>query len=240
LVNLKTDPNIANIVLGAGGHAREIEWMMSCLGLRTDFFAVSDDYVPIQSFIHPVIKISQIKEQLIERSSVQCYLAVGDPRVRFDLLQDLMLVSFPNDLLLDFPVLFEQKYPPSRTEIGQGTLINFGTILTCDIKLGSFVTVNRACNISHDCVLGHFVTLGVGVNLSGGVAIEDFAELGSGVTVIPGKRIGRGAMIGAGSTVITDIPPNATAVGTPCKVIKTSQDVPSANTVSTFMAQFQT
>ena len=39
--------------------------------------------------------------------------------------------------------------------------------------------------------------------------------------ILPGVTIGNNAVIGAGSVVTKDIPDNAIAAGSPCKVIRT-------------------
>jgi sugar O-acyltransferase (sialic acid O-acetyltransferase NeuD family) len=219
------EPDFMNILIGAGGHARETEWMLNSLGLTVDYFVVTDDFrlSPSLSLVRPVIKMSEVPGRLSGQEDIDVYCAIGDPRIRLELLRQITGLTFQAGTVIRFPTINDPaNRKPARTNIGEGTLINCGTTVTCDIKIGSFAMINRACNVSHDCVLGDFVTLGVGVNLSGGVVIEDFAELGSGVTVIPGKRIGRGAIVGAGSTVVADIPPLATAVGVPSRVIKTN------------------
>lgn len=55
----------------------------------------------------------------------------------------------------------------------------------------------------------------------GDVQIGDNTWIGAHVSILKGVRIGRNVTIGAGSVVTSDIPDNATAVGTPCKVVKT-------------------
>jgi hypothetical protein len=49
--------------------------------------------------------------------------------------------------------------------------------------------------------------------------VEDGASIGANATILPGIRIGHDAMIGAGSVVTKDVPPNATVVGNPAKLI---------------------
>lgn len=44
--------------------------------------------------------------------------------------------------------------------------------------------------------------------------------IGSGVQILPGVTIGDNSVIGAGSVVTNDIPSNAVALGTPCRVIR--------------------
>ena len=56
------------------------------------------------------------------------------------------------------------------------------------------------------------------------IIIKNSAYIGMRANVISGKTgvvIGKNSVIGAGSLVIEDIPDGATAVGHPCKIIKT-------------------
>jgi acetyltransferase-like isoleucine patch superfamily enzyme len=60
------------------------------------------------------------------------------------------------------------------------------------------------------------------------VRIGDHVLVYSGAIVVPGVNIGHHAVIGAGAVVIDDIPPYATAVGVPARVVKPSEAYPLA------------
>lgn len=49
--------------------------------------------------------------------------------------------------------------------------------------------------------------------------VREGASIGANATILPGLTIGRKAMIGAGAVVTHDVPPNATVVGNPAKII---------------------
>ena len=49
--------------------------------------------------------------------------------------------------------------------------------------------------------------------------VEEGASIGSGATILGGLRIGKGAMVGAGAVVTKDVPPGATVVGNPARVV---------------------
>jgi UDP-2-acetamido-3-amino-2,3-dideoxy-glucuronate N-acetyltransferase len=49
--------------------------------------------------------------------------------------------------------------------------------------------------------------------------IEAGASIGGGATILPGILIGAGAIVGAGAVISKDVPPGATVVGNPARVI---------------------
>ena len=49
--------------------------------------------------------------------------------------------------------------------------------------------------------------------------IEDCASLGAGCVILRNSRIGHHAKIGANAVVLCDVPPYATAVGNPARII---------------------
>lgn len=49
--------------------------------------------------------------------------------------------------------------------------------------------------------------------------IEDGADLGSGVAVLGGVRVGAGAVVGANSVVLKSVPPRATVLGVPARIV---------------------
>lgn len=72
--------------------------------------------------------------------------------------------------------------------------------------------------IAHDVVVGDGVTLSAGVALGGHVTVRRGANLGLNVSVHQRRSIGALTMVGMGTPVTRDIPPFATAYGTPPRV----------------------
>ena len=106
--------------------------------------------------------------------------------------------------------------------IGEGSIICAGSILTVDISIGSHTIINLDCTVGHDAVISDFVTVYPSVNISGNVCIESCVEIGTGSQIIQGLHIAENTIIGAGAVVIRDLPSNCTAVGSPAKPIKFS------------------
>ena len=113
------------------------------------------------------------------------------------------------------------EYPATeRSRASLPPVPDGAVMLTVNIHIGAFVTVNRVCNISHDCRVGDFSTIAPATNLSGAVAVGTGCDIGSGVTTVQGVRVGEWTIIGAGAVIAADVPANCTAVGVPARPIK--------------------
>ena len=108
----------------------------------------------------------------------------------------------------------------NRVDIGEGSIICAGTIITVDIKIGNHVIINLDCTIGHDDVIEDFVTIYPSVNVSGNVLIGECSELGTGMRIIQGKKVAPNTIIGAGAVVVKDCAESGTYVGSPAKRIK--------------------
>jgi sugar O-acyltransferase (sialic acid O-acetyltransferase NeuD family) len=107
-------------------------------------------------------------------------------------------------------------------EVGEGTVICAGSILSANVVLGRHVQINMGCTIGHDVVLGDYATLSPGVHLSGHVHLGDRVLMGTGAVVVHGTAkaplvIGNDAVVGAGASVTKPIPAGLTVVGVPAK-----------------------
>jgi serine O-acetyltransferase len=98
---------------------------------------------------------------------------------------------------------------PKSVKIGPGLRIHhFGNIIVhADVEIGA------------NCVLRQGITIGNRVEGGPVPVLEDDVELGAYAQVLGKVWVGQGARIGAMSVVLVDIPPGATAVGVPARVI---------------------
>ena len=144
-------------------------------------------------------------------------IAIGSSKTRERLHAEL------HDRGLAFHTCFAPDVHMSRTvEVGEGTIICAGSILTVNIVIGRSVHINLDCTVGHDVVIEDFATIAPGTHISGNVTIKRGAHIGTGANIINGTPdrplvIGEGAVVGAGACVIRDVPAFTTVVGVPAR-----------------------
>jgi sugar O-acyltransferase (sialic acid O-acetyltransferase NeuD family) len=123
------------------------------------------------------------------------------------------------------PIVFNGVPMGPNIELGEGTIVCAGNILTVDIRLGRHVAVNLDCTIGHDTVIGDFATLSPGSHISGCVTMGEGAYIGTGTSVIEGVTIGPYAVTGAGAVVTKNVPGQSLVVGVPAQIKKERREM---------------
>jgi serine O-acetyltransferase len=94
------------------------------------------------------------------------------------------------------------------------------------IDHGMGVVIGETAEIGDECTLYHGVTLG-GTSWNKGKRHPTLAKgvvIGAGAKVLGPILVGEGAKIGSNAVVVRDVPPAATAVGIPARVIEPGRD----------------
>ncbi len=143
-------------------------------------------------------------------------MAIGEPRMRERAVNQAKELGFKFATLIHPKVIVDQN----SVQIGEGSIICAGNILTVNIMIGEHVIINLDCTIGHDCMIEDLVTISPGCHLSGYTTVRPGAYLGTGVVTVERHEIGAAAVIGAGAVVVKDIPANTTAVGIPARAMK--------------------
>lgn len=204
------------IIIGTGGCAREVCFLLEQNNKKQqewNILGFIDNNRDGEIYGYPILGDDDYLLGYNREINVVC--AVGETKLREKITEKFKNknnILFPNiishDVIIDF----------SKVRIGKGCVICAGSIITVDIVIGNFVTVNLSCTISHDSVIDDFVTINSGSNISGNVHIGKGTYIGTGTKIIQGKNVGENAIIGAGAVVIKDIPSDSMAVGVPAYI----------------------
>lgn len=95
------------------------------------------------------------------------------------------------------------------------------------IDHGMGVVIGETAEIGDNVTIYHGVTLGGtggDPNAKRHPTVEDNVMIGAGAKILGPVTIGRNAKIGANAVVLDNIPPYATAVGVPARVVRINRD----------------
>lgn len=207
------------IIIGAGGFGREVAWLVERINAASpqwNLLGFLDDSEEIQSKNIDKYSVIGKVDDIVNHPNAFAVCCVANTVVRKMLASKVK--SNPFATLVDPAAVVSP-----RVEIGEGSVICAGVVITVDIKIGKHNIIDVNSTVGHDAVLEDFVTLYPSVNVSGNTLIKSGVELGTGTQVIQGFTIGENTIVGAGAVVNRDLPCNCTAVGVPAKVIKINE-----------------
>lgn len=205
-------------IIGAGGFGREVAWLVERINNVEPTWNLKgfiDDNENLWGTDEGDYPVWGGCDYLKTLGEVYAVCAVGAAKVRKFIIEKFKESSVKFATVIDPSVLISEK-----AEIGEGTIICAGTIITVDIKIGNHVILNLDCTVGHDDILENFVTVYPSVNISGNVRVGECSELGTGTQIIQGKSIVPNTIIGAGAVVVKDCVESGTYVGSPAKKIK--------------------
>lgn len=208
-------------IVGAGGFAREILTLINDINKLNPLYEVVGFVDSDKSkTIHGLPVIGDDDEVNATTDPLSLVIAVGEPH-----LKERIHRKFTNSLI-SFPTLIHPSAiigDKETVKIGEGCIICAGNILTTDIKLHKYITLNLTCTIGHDTEIADYSSFMPSVNISGEVNVGKCVYVGTGAKIINQVDIGEGTIVGAGAVVAKSLPANCTAVGVPAKPIKFHQ-----------------
>jgi acetyltransferase EpsM len=221
------------LIIGAAGHGQEVAWSLreelrACGADDEREIAFLDDGIPpgeLASGLGPVVGGIDLAVREAARANTRLVMGVGLPRTKAAIVRRL---NVPDHVWV--PVVHPSAQVGPNVTMGVGSYVGPGAVLTVNVRLGRFVTINTHCLVAHGGTLGDFATLHPDAHLSGDVAIAPGCEVGAGATVIPGLTIGDWAVIGAGAVAVERLRGGRTYVGVPARELGARDERPSPAT----------
>jgi len=193
------------VLIGAGGFAREIKAhmgnpTMKCF-IDNQYWKENNEYIfPLSDF---------------DPTQHEALVAIGDPRDRFDIIQRL-----PKETQYFTFIHPSAQILGNDVQIGKGSIICAGCILTTNIVIGGHAHLNLQTTIGHDCEIGDYFTTAPGAKISGNCKIYDCVYVGTNASIKQKISIHSLSTIGLNAGVVKNIEEPGVYAGTPAKKIK--------------------
>lgn len=207
-------------IVGAGGFAREVAWLIREISRETDRFELVGHVVSDLSKLcdhdsrEAVLgDYDWLERELDSVDALAC--GIGTPSSRLRVATELE-ARFPN---LAWPVLAHPTatFDRASTDLARGTIVCAGVVGTVNLALEPFAMVNLCCTLGHEARIGAGSVLNPSVNVSGGVNIGRGVLVGTGAQILQYVNVGDLATVGAGAVVTKDVAAGVTVVGVPAK-----------------------
>jgi sugar O-acyltransferase (sialic acid O-acetyltransferase NeuD family) len=187
-------------IIGYGGFAREVAVQMKFDDIR---YFVDDQY-----WIDNESNVYKLSEFDPERYEV--IVAIGNSSLRNDVISRL-----PRSTKYFTAVHESVQIIGNSVEIGEGSIICAGTIISINSRLGKHTHLNLNTTIGHDCKIDDFFTTGPGVNISGNNVYGKRVYIGTGSCTREKISICDDVTVGMHSGVIKSITESGVYIGTP-------------------------
>jgi sugar O-acyltransferase (sialic acid O-acetyltransferase NeuD family) len=209
---------VTTAIYGAGGFAREVAWLVEECG--SDPVCFIDDDTDVQGTELNGLPVLSLEEAHTTYPEAAVVGAIGTPAAREAVMDRAAGQGFRSEIFVHPSVRMSRWI-----EMGEGTVICAGNILTTNIELGRHVQINLDCTIGHDVRMGDFVTLAPGAHVSGWVHFGRRVYVGTGAVIINGTsdapiQIADDAIIGAGACVTRSVESGSTVVGVPARPLQ--------------------
>ena len=204
-------------IVGTGGMAREVlACLKDCIKQNPNLYSrnicfLEKDENCSNRFIDGFPIVSQTNFNPQTHSVI---IAVGNVSLRKKIAKNLPVETRYATLIHPSAIIADD------VNIGMGTVIMAGTIISCNVTLGNHLIIDRLATIGHDCVINDFFHLAPSAVLSGNVIVEDEVFIGTKGAVKEQVHICSKTMIGMGSIVIKDITKPGTYIGNPARKLK--------------------
>jgi|SRR5215469_3363778 len=209
------------IVIGAGGHAREIHAYVADLaraGWDGELVGFLDDGL-LPGLHNGLNVLGGVDSFSVLAEGNGSYLtAVGDNAARRRLVKRIETLT--GGSARPWTLIHPRAHLGVNVQVGEGSCLAPGFLGTVNVTIGKHSILNVKASVSHDCVIGDFANINPAATICGNVRIGEGVYIGAGAVVKEKISIGAWSVIGAGALVIHDIPPNVTAIGVPARIIK--------------------
>jgi sugar O-acyltransferase (sialic acid O-acetyltransferase NeuD family) len=214
------------VVIGAGGMARELAWLIRAINQRGEEYEFLGYVVTDTSRLRETDSVREVLgdyDWLTKHSSEidAITIGVGSPDARLNIAVEVsaLLPHVEWPALVHPSVVLDQE----TCRIGEGVSLCAGVVATINIEFEPFALCNFGCTVGHESRIGSGAVINPGANISGGVSIGRGVLVGTGAQVLQYLSVGDGATVGAGAVVTHDVAAGDTVAGVPARKMMSSR-----------------
>lgn len=193
------------IIIGAGGHAAEIDEYISYNQHITDrnelnvigFLDDNPESYARYRFSAPLL--GGAKDHNVLKGH---YYIIGIADLKY---RRLFVERYKDDGAQFITFIHNKAYISPSAFIGEGSIICPNVNIGPNVKIGKYTLINSRCSLGHDTVIGDFNFISPNVCFSGFTEVGDENLFGINSATIPGINVGSNNTIAAGMIIDQNI-----------------------------------
>lgn len=201
------------LIIGARGFGREVYYSaIESIGFGTEFDVkgfLDDKADALEGYAGYPSIISSVENYEIQPDDV-FICALGD--VAWKRLYVQKILDKGGEFI---SLIHKSAQVCQNAKIGVGCVICRLSIISCDVKIGNYTTVQPYVIIGHDTIVGDMCHINSNASVGGFVLIEEGSTLHTSAVLLPKAKVHANAIVGAGSVVLRSVKANTTVFGNP-------------------------
>lgn len=207
------------VIFGAGGLGKEVAWLIENINNQTPSWKMlgfledenhNENWGKIINGYPVLGGYSWLKEF---KKEIYVICAIGNSSARKSVYESVALYTNVKLAILIDPTVRIDK----TITIGVGTTICRNCTVTVNTTIGKGVLMNTGSSIGHDSKIGDYCTFLTNSIASGDMNMGDCCMIGSGAFIFQGKKIAANTNLAPLSSVLKDITEPGTYSGNPAR-----------------------
>jgi sugar O-acyltransferase (sialic acid O-acetyltransferase NeuD family) len=198
-------------IFGTGGFAREVACILHDQGRADRIVAFHEPDEIYQA--RDLLGVAVQPQSAFDPARHRAVVGIASPAIRQKVVRELPAETVFETLI--HPTVVMSQW----VDVGAGSIICAGCVLTCDIAIGQHCHINLNSTVGHDCSFGDFCTVAPGANISGSCKFGSRVAVGTQVSFRQGTHICDDTVIGMGAAIVKDIVKAGTYFGVPAKKV---------------------
>lgn len=200
---------IETIIIGAGGHAAEIDEYLKYnhkITGKCEFKVIGfldDDSENYRRYKFSAPLLGNVKDHRIIQG-INYIIGIAGLEYRRPIVE-----KFKEAGGLFATIIHHSAYISESAYVGEGSIIGPNANIGPNVRIGIFTLINARCSIGHDTVVGDYNFISPNVCFSGFTSIGDENLIGINCATIPGIKVGNGNKIAAGMIINQDVGNNS-------------------------------
>lgn len=198
------------ILVGAGGHARELLDVLIDNGCSEKILFF--DNLSQTNTVAKRYQALHTREEVLNSGIDSFCVAVGKPHTRAELFALFMEFG-----LKPLKIISRKAFVSGSAQLSEGLNIMPFASITHGAKVGKGCLIHFYSSVHHDVEVGDFCEISPGARLLGGSSVGELTSVGTNAVILPKVKVGSNCKIGAGAVVTKDVPDGSTVKGVPAK-----------------------